>query len=97
MGAATYVANNGLLLCPCIYIWECLTARTGNEPDLNNKNFRPGMNATILAEHFKQFFALLELLYPDGTGDGTPVRKTPFPICKTITLPRQARDKVAER
>jgi len=55
------------------------------------------MNATILAEHFKQFFALLELLYPDGTGDGTPVRKTPFPICKTITLPRQARDKVAER
>ena len=37
--------------------------RTGNEPDLNNKNFRPGMNATILAEHFKQFFALLELLF----------------------------------
>ncbi len=44
----------------------------GNEPDLDNKNYHPGMNATILASHFKQFFALLEQLYPDGTGQGTP-------------------------
>lgn len=50
----------------------------GNEPDLDNKNYHPGMNATILAAHFRQFFNLLEQLYPRGTGKGTP--SSPFII-----------------
>lgn len=48
----------------------------GNEPDLDNKNYHPGMNATILAAHFMQLFALLEQLYPGGTGQGAP--SSPF-------------------